>query len=189
MRTNKYLQLINREFPIIQAANMQEFVPAPYAKEHVLIHASVAQQLTKLITAIDATEQIVVLDGYRTEEMQSALWQQSLLEHGEQFTRKYVALPGCSEHQSGLAIDIGLADAEHHPICPNFDKGAVVARFLSQMKYYGFILRYPKNKEELTGIAYEPWHFRFVGLPHSEIIMNQGWVLEEYLEYLKEVSK
>ncbi|MNC64126.1 D-alanyl-D-alanine carboxypeptidase [compost metagenome] len=51
---------------------------------------------------------------------------------------------------------------------------------------YGFILRYPKDKVAITGIQYEPWHFRYVGLPHSVIMQTNGFTLEEYLDYLKE---
>lgn len=97
-----------------------------------------------------------------------------------------MALPSCSEHQTGLALDIGLKGAQHDLICPSFQKSPIVKKFRQQMMNYGFILRYPQEKQEITGIGYEPWHFRYVGLPHSQIIENQGWTLEEYLHFLQQ---
>jgi D-alanyl-D-alanine dipeptidase/carboxypeptidase len=113
----------------------------------------------------------------------------TLKEKGELFTKKYVAKPGCSEHELGLAIDLGLAEATNDFIRPSFSKGPVVATFLANMAKYGFILRYPKGKEEITSISFEPWHFRYVGTPHSEIMAQQGWVLEEYLDFLEETGE
>jgi len=60
---------------------------------------------------------------------------------------------------------------------------------MQQMMNYGFILRYPEDKQEITGISYEPWHFRYVGLPHSQVITAQKWTLEEYHDYLAQTVR
>lgn len=90
-----------------------------------------------------------------------------------------VALPaGYSEHNSGLAVDIGSTSG---PMGVS-DEG----KWLAQNAWrHGFILRYPEGKTAITGIAFEPWHFRYVGLPHSEIMYKEQWVLEEYIAYLQ----
>ena len=106
---------------------------------------------------------------------QRRLWEYSLKENGLAYTKQFVALPGCSEHQIGLAIDVGLKKQEDDDlICPHFRDSAAADLFMQQMMNYGFILRYPEDKQEITGISYEPWHFRYVGLPHSQVITPQN---------------
>lgn len=88
--------------------------------------------------------------------------------------RQIVALPGTSEHQLGLALDI-IAE---------FDADSTATwNWLRENAWrYGFILRYPADKEEITGITYEPWHYRYVGVPTAQEITEQGLSLEEYLQ-------
>ncbi len=90
------------------------------------------------------------------------------------------ALPaGYSEHNSGLSLDIGsgLTQMDRAPEGKWIEKNAWK---------YGFILRYPSDKTDVTGIQYEPWHIRYAGLPHSTIMQKMNLALEEYLDYLKE---
>ena len=72
-------------------------------------------------------------------------------------------------------------------ICPNFPYDGICSNFRHEASHYGFIERYPEGKENITGIAHEPWHFRYVGYPHSEVIEEQGFTLEEYINYLKNI--
>ncbi|WP_438357608.1 D-alanyl-D-alanine carboxypeptidase family protein [Acinetobacter baumannii] len=164
----------------------KKLVQAPFAKKGMLIEPEVGQKLMELITVTGLTNKIIVTDAYRTKQTQQQIWDETILERGEIFTKKYVAKPGCSEHELGLAVDLGLAHLPNDYIKPSFSKGPIVALFLSKMADYGFILRYPKGKESVTGISFEPWHFRYVGVPHSQIMAEQGLVLEEYLEILEE---
>lgn len=94
--------------------------------------------------------------------------------------KKVVALPGASEHQSGLAIDISVDNTLTERFAST--KAGI---WLSENSYkYGFVLRYPKDKTHITGIVFEPWHFRYVGKVHATIMKNQNLCLEEYyLEY------
>ena len=85
-----------------------------------------------------------------------------------------VALPGTSEHELGLALDI----IDEY----NADSTKLWQWLRENCWKYGFILRYPADKVEITGIDYEPWHFRYVGVPTAEEIMKDGLCLEEYLE-------
>ena len=93
--------------------------------------------------------------------------------------KQAAALPGYSEHETGLAIDFSLNG--------NADKQAEMWDWLSKNAYkYGFILRYPEGKENITGYNYEPWHYRYVGKQHARTIYEQSLVLEEYLNILNQ---
>ena len=92
----------------------------------------------------------------------------------EEKALQVVALPGTSEHQLGLALDI-IAEFDA-------DNTATWQWLKQHCAEYGFILRYPADKEEITGISYEPWHFRYVGVEAAREIMSSGVCLEEYLE-------
>ena len=107
-----------------------------------------------------------------------------MAENGEAFTRKFVAVPGHSEHQSGYAIDLGENVQEIDFICPRFPHQGIFGKFRERMAYFGFVERYMAGKEEITGIGAEPWHFRYVGYPHSMIMAERNMVLEEYIEFL-----
>ena len=97
-----------------------------------------------------------------------------------------MALPGHSEHQTGLAIDLGLTQPDIDFIRPEFPYSGICQEFRIQAAAYGFVERYPSGKEAVTGIAHEPWHFRYVGRPHAEIMASKGFVLEEYHDFLKQ---
>ena len=97
-----------------------------------------------------------------------------------------MAIPNHSEHQTGFAIDVGEKREEIDFICPAFSNEGAGKKFRAQSYQYGFIERYTKEKEEITKIAAEEWHFRYVGYPHSMIIKERGLCLEEYIELLKD---
>ncbi len=101
------------------------------------------------------------------------------------FTEKYVALPSRSEHQTGLAIDLGLKKEIMDFICPEFPYEGICNEFRKEAICHGFIERYQSGKEDITGIGHEPWHFRYVGYPHSEIMNLNQLALEEYVEFIK----
>lgn len=186
---NQFLQLVNRQFPLRKGQEPHHLVLSPYSEKDIYLHPELAKQFKRLMQTLKLEDKIVVLDGYRTQMEQEALWNFSLEENGLRYTEEFVAYPGCSEHQTGLALDIGIKGEVHDLIAPNFLKGDVVDLFLKEMMHFGFILRYPKNKKEITGIGYEPWHFRYVGLPHSQIIMQQKWTLEEYHTFLAQMKQ
>lgn len=104
------------------------------------------------------------------------------------FTNRYVALPQHSEHQTGLAIDVGLYSEHIDFIRPNFPYKGICQNFRKKAYQYGFIERYQEDKEIITQIASEPWHFRYVGIPHSMIMLEKHLCLEEYIEYIKQYS-
>ena len=126
----------------------------------------------------------VVREGYRTEEEQKEILDdkiQTYINQGysqsraERTAKEWVALPGTSEHQLGIAVDINADKSK----CSNEE----VYAWLAENAYkYGFILRYPLGKQEITGTSYEPWHYRYVGEEAALEIYEQGICLEEYFE-------
>lgn len=142
--------------------------------------AETAAALKKLSAAARrAGVRIVVRSGYRSYSTQAAIFKAQLASYpSEALARRYNAMPGRSEHQTGLAVDLwdgvtwGLG-------VRNTATGKWLWR---HSREYGFILRYPPGKEKVTGYAYEPWHFRYIGTAHSlKFKPNSTRTLEEYL--------
>lgn len=153
---------------------------ADYRYPSVLINIEAAKQLQACLTAVGASDEIVPVSGFRSMAEQEKIWADTLLESGEDFTKKYVAIPGCSEHQSGLAIDLGRAGENIDFICPELPYDGIFGKFRERIAEYGFIERYQEGKEGITEISPEPWHFRYVGVPHAALIHEYGLCLEEY---------
>lgn len=131
----------------------------------------------------------VICSSYRAWEDQMRLYQNKVDEflaqgfsqaQAELEAGKIVAVPGTSEHQLGLALDI--VDINNQRLDHTQEETAVQKWLLAHSWEYGFILRYPNEKSEITGIIYEPWHYRYVGREAAAKIHNMGVCLEEYLE-------
>lgn len=163
--------------------------------EKVLLEQTAANALQRLLAAVYETDRgygvsgqtIAAVSGWRSQREQIEIYEDSLKENGEAFTRKYVAWPGCSEHQTGLAIDVGLKTEHMDFIRPEFPWEGVCGTFRRLAPKYGFVQRYTKEKEALTGISEEPWHFRYVGCPHAQIMTERGLCLEEYIDENKKL--
>lgn len=160
--------------------------PALNGDKNVLLVEKAAGMLRASLDSIGCTDEIIAVSGYRSMQEQTDIYRQSLIDKGEEFTSRYVAFPGCSEHQSGLAIDLALNKADIDFICPDFPDEGVCKSFKIAAPKFGFIKRYPASKENITSISHEPWHFRYVGYPHSEIISRNDMTLEEYIDFLKD---
>lgn len=126
----------------------------------------------------------LVWSSYRTDEDQQRIMDERVeayvadgMTHrnAKKEAKLWVAQPGYSEHQLGLAVDI---NSEDEALCSSWDVYAWLAEHCHE---YGFILRYPEGKTDITGIDYEPWHFRYVGEEAAEEIMSSGVCLEEYI--------
>lgn len=178
------LLLVNEHYPL-KSSNMKSLVPADVRFPDILMKRDAANVLQLILEKISAGNAIVPVSGYRSSQEQAAIYDGSLKDNGEDFTRKYVALPNHSEHQTGLAIDLGLNKKDIDFICPDFPYEGICDEFRRTAPDYGFTQRYAKGKEEITGISHEPWHFRYVGYPHSRIIEDNGFALEEYAEFIK----
>lgn len=130
----------------------------------------------------------LICSSYRTSEKQQALYDKEVKgqlskgysqEAAEAEAAKWVALPGTSEHQTGLAVDI--VDLSYQLLDEGQEKTPVQKWLMENSYKYGFILRYPSDKSSVTGIGYEPWHYRYVGKEAASEIYEKGICLEEYL--------
>lgn len=182
------LLLVNAEHPLKGGPN-KRLAPADIRFPSILMQQDAANVLQLLLDKIAAESFIVPVSGYRSNREQTSIYEGSLKENGAEFTRKYVALPGCSEHQTGLAIDLGLNQEKIDFLCPDFPYTGVCHCFRKTAPDYGFIERYAKEKEKITGISHEPWHFRYIGFPHSKIMEERGLCLEEYITFLKDYTR
>lgn len=180
------LILINKDYPLNTNVTSLEIFNEKY--QNIKLKKIVNQKLHLIFKTINSKNKITLVSGYRTKEEQIILYENSLKDNGEEYTKKYVAYPNTSEHQSSLAIDLGLNKSNIDFICPTFPNYGICKKFRKVMTNYGFIERYSKDKKHLTNIAYEPWHFRYVGYPHSKIINDKHFCLEEYIIYLKQFS-
>ena len=189
----KYLLLVNKSspFPIeAERAVIGELQPVFHTRrdgrETQYMQKDAATAVDALLCAADdAGFNITVTSAYRSREYQAKIFgvrREMYVSKGYDaetaatMTEKYIAPPGFSEHHTGLAVDmhsIGSAEVtfaeteEFRWLCENAPK-------------YGFILRYPRGKEDITGYSFEPWHFRYVGACATEIT-EKGLTLEEYL--------
>lgn len=172
--TSEVMKFING----ILLVNKTYGLPPDYYPE---VDPEAQRHLDQMIQAAknEINKEIIAFSGFRSYNYQNRLYNSSVEKNGEEYAQRYSAKPGHSEHQTGLAFDLGgqmkywlemeFADTQE-------------GIWLSENAHrFGFILRYPKGKEDITGYAYEPWHFRYVGREHAERIYSEGLTLEEYL--------
>ena len=178
------LLLVNAAHPLPTGPS-PDLMPADPRFPDVLLQPQAARALAACLHAVGGRDGIVPVSGWRSRAEQQAIWDDTLAREGAVFTRKYVALPGCSEHQTGLAIDLGQTAPHIDFIRPDFPDSGLCAQFRKAAPRFGFILRYPAGKEPITGISHEPWHFRYVGTPHSLLMAELDLTLEEYLALVR----
>lgn len=117
---------------------------------------------------------IKLISGYRSYDYQKNLYSNYVKKHGEAIANTFSAKPGHSEHQTGLAFDVGAID-------DNYGKTKEGEWLAQNAHLYGFIIRYPKGKQSITGYKYEPWHIRYLGKDLATKVYQSGLCLEEYL--------
>lgn len=140
-----------------------------------------AQALEKLFrqAQVDGID-LAAVSGFRSYDRQADIFANAVQRMGEKEANRVSARPGQSEHQTGLAMDVSSASVGYE-LVESFGE-TIEGKWLSEnAPSYGFIIRYPKGKEYLTGYRYEPWHLRYVGVEHARKISQQGLTLEEYL--------
>jgi zinc D-Ala-D-Ala carboxypeptidase len=166
-------------------------VPFIFAEksEKRMLRKDAAAALEQLFAAAKAAGvSLAGVSGYRSEATQTTLFNNYVKKDGMEAALRYSAKPGTSEHQTGLAIDVSGSAGK----CAAEDcfAGTKEANWLADhAAEYGYILRYLKGKESITGYQYEPWHIRYVGKDIAKAIMDKGITLEEYLNQAVPVSK
>lgn len=143
--------------------------------------------LDRMIAACDeavGTKETGITSAYRTYEYQEGVMREITEAYGEAYAKKYVAIPGFSEHHTGLAVDIGIFYEDGSQGSFSESRNAVWMR--ENCYRFGFVRRYAEDKTKITGISNEAWHFRYVGMPHAAFMTEKNFCLEEYIDYLRE---
>ena len=186
MKTN-YLILVNTTHKIPEDyIDSVELVEMRGCDDEIFrVEKQAAEQFCRLQKASEqAGIEILLSSAYRSVERQQEIRDEFLAEYGEDYARRYVAVPGYSEHHTGLALDF-VAGIDGKWLIENeeiIDRAQELQPVYDLLPGFGFILRYLKGKEEITGYPAEPWHIRYVGDPAvAAEIMEQGITLEEYL--------
>lgn len=128
---------------------------------------------------------LIAASSYRSYKVQEKLYNNYILTYGEEYANTISAKQGHSEHQTGLATDI----LTYNTGTSKFKDTKESEWLIANAYKYGFILRYPENKTYLTGYAYEPWHYRFVGVDVAKKIHNENITFDEYYAYYIEENK
>lgn len=164
----------------IIVANKKYPLPVDYNKGEDLIARAAFNQMAAA-AKLDGFE-LVAFSTFRSFERQEILYNQYVEKDGQQAADQYSARPGYSEHQSGLAFDIGEKNFEQHWAATSFGETPAGKWVAQNAHLYGFILRYPLGKEEVTGYMHESWHFRYVGVEPATDMFTHKQTLEEYLD-------
>lgn len=192
------LILVNIDHPLTEELddNLIDLTVAKVAKGK-RFDKRAAPDLYKMFEAAKAAgHNLYSRSTYRTFQLQQTYYDAHVNKYmkqgmtraqAEQKTEEYTARPKTSEHHTGLAIDITTNEWESagKGLSTSFENTDACKWLKANAHKYGFILRYPKEKESITKIKYEPWHFRYVGVEHATKIYNQGICLEEYLDSLE----
>ncbi|WP_113929301.1 M15 family metallopeptidase [Bacillus sp. P14.5] len=188
------LALVNKEFGLTGDYKPNDLVrpevPFVFGSQDIekaYIRQEAAKALEEMFAAAEQDGQyLTAISGYRSYQYQQALLEREIKQFGEEKAVKAVAPPGNSEHQSGLAMDISSKsnDFQVSIELENTPEGKWMKENAHQ---FGFILRYPKGKEDITGYQYEPWHFRYVGKEPAQVIYENDWTLEEYFNNVKKI--
>jgi D-alanyl-D-alanine carboxypeptidase len=132
--------------------------------------------------------ELVAISGFRSYSRQKEIYEKSLIEQGREHTEKYIAYPGTSEHQTGLAMDISCKEIDYKLIT-YFERTKEGVWLKNNAHNYGFIIRYPKWYTQVTGYEYEPWHIRYIGVKHAKRMKKVSLqTLEGYLNKIERVS-
>ncbi|MGG0763156.1 VanY-A/VanY-F/VanY-M family D-Ala-D-Ala carboxypeptidase [Bacillus paramycoides] len=177
------LLLVNKDYPVKKDSIRSDIINVAQNSELVRGYGVLDRNIRlskdivkKFLNVIDAAEKesvnhFLISSGYRDFQEQRQLY--------EEMGSDYALPAGYSEHNLGLSLDVGSTQKK-------MEKAPEGKWIEENVWKHGFVLRYPKNKSNITGIQYEPWHIRYVGLPHSAIMQKKKFTLEEYLDFLKE---
>ncbi|MEA4988090.1 MAG: M15 family metallopeptidase, partial [Anaerovorax sp.] len=189
LASQDYTVLVNTEHPLQKEYVPRNLVTVSYTEEKLTEVA--AKQMSAMIRELEKEGYTILpLSGYRSYDRQQTLFDRKVFElmqadksltkeKAEKKAAEFIELPGTSEHQTGLAMDVALRDDEEDPPMEETPEG----KWLIDNAYrYGFIVRYPKTEDVKKDVSYEPWHLRYVGTELAEQLQKSGERLEEYKE-------
>lgn len=180
---NKYRQLPDGyEPPDLTEANVLHYSPA--GDNRRLLRQVASEALERLFAAAgDAGIDLVAVSGYRSYERQAAIYASNVASKGQTHADQFSAKPGTSEHQTGLAMDVSEEGNDEVLLSQRFGETEAGQYVANNAHRFGFIIRYPKGKEAITGYSYEPWHLRYVGQEVATDIYERDMTLEEYFGF------
>ena len=175
---NKFYYLDSNYIP-----NKLELLDNSYAKSGIYLVKEAKEQIEKLISdAKNDGMNIRVISAYRSYSYQENLYNNYVKSDGVALADTYSARPGYSEHQTGLVVDVTRAFDNFN----NFENSEEYNWMLNNAHNYGFILRYPKDKENITTYSFEAWHYRYVGVELAKKIKASNLTFDEYyIRYLE----
>jgi zinc D-Ala-D-Ala carboxypeptidase len=188
------LSMVNKEYtlpeeyeptdlvaPNVEFSFGEEDIPKRYLRQEA------AQALEELFSiAKNNGIELLAVSGFRSYSRQQGIFNVEKEDKGEEQALHAVALPGQSEHQTGLAMDV-TSRSVNLEITEDFGE-SIEGKWVKENAHKaGFIIRYPKGKESITGYQYEPWHLRYVGKEKAAIIYKNGLTLEEYFQKVKKI--
>ena len=173
--------IVNKSYPVPSDYVPENLVLVPGSSEEYLL-PEVCDAFREMSSAAwNEGLTLWVQSGYRSYQLQTRLYNNYVSQSGKEAADTFSARPGHSEHHTGLAFDLNtITDS-----CADTEEGKWVA---ANCYKYGFIIRYPKDKESITGYKYEPWHLRYLGKELAEKVYNSGLCLEEYYGLTSEYS-
>ena len=184
------LFLVNKEYRISADYVPDDLVMPDVRKSSssVLMRKEAAEALEALFAAAKEEKMnLVAVSGYRSYQTQRAIYNRRRKAAGQAHVDRFVAVPGASEHQLGLAMDVSRVKSTGLKASFGTTKEG---QWLAENCYrFGFILRYRKEWEDVTGYGYEPWHIRYVGVEHALRIQEMDIPLEEYVEALRQAGQ
>ncbi len=181
--SNDFLELVNNDYSINEDSSKYEIVSAfkvvAILTSDLVLNQKVLNETKKLFTDAKSLgfNDFFISSGYRTFEKQTELYENAS-------DKTFVQKPNHSEHQTGLALDIAYKGTN----ISQMDEIKEGKWLMKNAWKYGLILRYPDGKSDITKISYEPWHYRYIGLPHAYYCYKNNLCLEEYIEFLKETD-
>ncbi len=190
------LKLVNRQNLLENNTNIQTAkIEARFARDVGMKYdARAVSYLNAMCAAAEKDGvSLLVISSFRLHSRQVTLFQNQLKKvqaNNPQLSEQaaidkaatVVAYPGSSEHELGLAVDFNSVEE-------TFENTKQFAWLQAHAAEYGFVMRYPKSKQGITGVIYEPWHYRYVGKDHAAKMNQLGYCLEEYVTYLKQQTK
>jgi D-alanyl-D-alanine carboxypeptidase len=182
IQDTRYLELVNRQYPISAFPDdgllTEAVIMVPVGSQRdMLLHETALSAISEMFDAFRKEDMgtFSLVSGFRDRETQQQIYDSTE-------DKSLAQPPDYSEHHLGLAVDIQALGVDTANLGASPE-----GRWLTENSWrFGLVLRYPENKQSVTGISYEPWHFRYVGQPHAWYMRENAMVLEEYIEFLRE---
>jgi len=165
----------------LRLLNVLDYTGVPATTMYMRNTAAIAVENLFQAASNEAGFTLLARSAYRSYESQTQLYHHKLQVYGIDIIDDWVAYPGHSEHQTGLALDVAAhsPDGLERPFAYTLE-----SQWLAENAHrFGFIIRYPQGREAETGVMFEPWHIRYVGVEAATEIYERGWILEDFLRY------